>query len=101
MSLKLAAELWTRLTCFACVAALLIQGLSILAEIDGWLAYETARQLTQEIGARIALGLAVALVASTAVTLLALPYLFWNRADSPRRLARIATVTAVSFTLLC
>ena len=101
MALKLAGELWTRLTCFACVAALLIQGLSILAEIDGWLAYETARQLIQEIGARVAIGLAVAVLASTAVTLLALPYLFWNRADSPRRLARIATVTVISFALFC
>ncbi len=101
MSLKLAGELWTRLTCFACVAALLIQGLCILAEIDGWLAYETARQISEEIGARVAIGLTAALVASTAVTLLALPYLFWNRADAARRLARIATVTAVSFTLIC
>ncbi len=101
MSLKLAGELWTRLTCFACVAALLIQGLCILAEVDGWLAYETARQLSEEVGARVAIGLAAALVASTAVTLLTLPYLLWTPDDSRRRLERITTVAVVGFTVVC
>ncbi|MBV9911512.1 MAG: hypothetical protein JOZ93_02995, partial [Sinobacteraceae bacterium] len=78
MSLKLAGELWTRLTCFACVAALLIQGLAILAEIDGWLAYETTRQIASEMGARVALGLGAAVIASTAVTIVVLPFLLFD-----------------------
>jgi len=48
MPLKLLLELWTRLVCFASVTALLVMALSVLAEIDAWMAYENGRELCAE-----------------------------------------------------
>jgi arylsulfatase A-like enzyme len=93
MPLKLLLELWTRLVCFASVTALLVMALSVLAEIDAWMAYENGRELCAEIGARVAIALGLAAATSTAVCLLALPYVFWRPATT---LARFETVTRIS-----
>jgi arylsulfatase A-like enzyme len=66
--------LWRQLICFGCLIALLTGSLTILAEVDGWVMFETSSEITVEIGARISIALALGLLAGTLAFLLTLPY---------------------------
>jgi arylsulfatase A-like enzyme len=87
-----ALTLWTRLICFACVTALLAITLSILAGIDGWLAYETRLDVFIDIAVRVAFSLAFGVAVGTAATLLTLPYVLWQTATKQERVDKISRV---------
>ncbi len=75
-------ELWLRLVCLAAVTFLLVLVLLILLGIDGWLAFETGLELTNEIASRIVVALGAALVVATAAFLVTLPYICWLPAQA-------------------
>jgi arylsulfatase A-like enzyme len=66
--------LWRQLVCFACLIALLTGIMTILAEVDGWVMFETSSEIAVEVGARISIALALGLLAGTMAFLLTLPY---------------------------
>ena len=101
MPLKLVLELWIRLICFASVTALLIVASSTLTGIDGWRAYETGRQLCAEIGARVAIGLGLAVATGTAVSFLTLPYIFWRPAAAAARSEAVIRLAAMLSFIVC
>jgi arylsulfatase A-like enzyme len=101
MPLKLVGVLWMRLITFACVTALLVLALSTLVQIDGWLAYETGRQLGAEIGARVIIALGLALAIGTAVSVLALPYICWRPAASLARFKIVNRIAVLVAFIVC
>jgi arylsulfatase A-like enzyme len=84
--------LWTRLTCFACVTAMLAITLSILARIDGWLVYETGPDVVIDIGVRVAIALMFGIAVGTVATLLSLPYVLRRPAIMKERSERIGRI---------
>lgn len=101
MPLKLVSELWTRLVCCASVTALLIVTLLTLVDIDAWRAYETGRQLCAEIGARVAIGLGLAVAAGTAASFVALPFVFWRPAAAATRVAAVTRIAVMLSLIVC
>jgi arylsulfatase A-like enzyme len=76
------SELWARFICIASVTALFVVILWTLVEIDGWLKYETGRQLATEIGVRVIIGLVLAGCCAALAGLLSLPYVLCSRTHS-------------------
>jgi arylsulfatase A-like enzyme len=97
---KILLELWLRLICFACLLAVLAAGLATLESVDGWIMYETGREVMREIVARVFAGMGLAVLVASGVTLLAAPYVLWRAAAASSRLELIsrtgAAVTAVA-----
>ncbi len=94
-------NLWARLTCFACLAGMLAALIEILISVDGWLKFETGRELTTEIGARLVIALGLGIIVGTAAAVLALPYVLWRPAAMPERaenIIRNGSIVMVLFT---
>ena len=93
--------LWSRLVSFACATILLLAVVHILAQIDGWVKFDTGPEILREIGARLILSLGVGALFGTAVTLLTIPFIGTNEEMIRARCERIArlasSVVAVGF----
>src|SRR5262249_17918920 len=94
-------ELWIRLVCLASATAVLVLALLVLLGIDGWLAFETGLELTNEITARAAVALGAAVVLASAAFLVTLPYIFWRPAQAPERQARSVRLAALLAITIC
>lgn len=93
--------LWGRLVSCAGACALLLSVLAVLAGIDGWRKYENAREILQEIGARLILSVGCAAVLGSAATLVALPFVLADRSSMSARCEQIArlasSIAAIGF----
>jgi arylsulfatase A-like enzyme len=93
--------LWGRLVSFACACALLLSLIAVLAGIDGWRKYENAREILQEIGARLILSVCCAAILGSVATLIALPFVLADRSSMDARCERIArlasSIVAIGF----
>jgi arylsulfatase A-like enzyme len=96
MRFKLVLDAWTRFVSMASVTALIVVAVSILIEIDGWVAYDTGPQLAVDIGARVAIALAFAMICASVAVCLALPYIFGRSAGANERYVKVLRVTTLT-----
>jgi arylsulfatase A-like enzyme len=101
MRWKVLFELWVRLACFACVLAVLAAALASAESIDGWVMFETGREVLREIVARVFAGMGLAVLVASGATLLIAPYVVW-RPDAAVGRARLEAVsrTAAAITVI-
>jgi len=92
--------LWGRLVSFACTTVLLLSVVTVLAGIDGWLKFDTPRELLREIGARLTLSLAFGACLGTVATLLTFPFVLRRRDLLAVRCQRLAQRASSAVALL-
>lgn len=94
MRYKVFLELWLRLACFACLLALLAAALVSLESVDGWVMFESGREVLREVVARVVAGMGLAVLVATGAAVLVAPYVLWRTEATGSRLEAVSRAGA-------
>lgn len=96
MRCKVLLELWLRLACFACLLALLAVALVSLESVDGWVMFESGREVLREIVARVVAGMGMAVLVASGAAILVAPYVLWRTEAINARLEAVSRTGAAA-----